>query len=292
MAADPSTSPAGVLTGPGCRALAIAGLFVSLSVVWSVLIQTAIGVAVVGLQLARGASLAELTPEVIEQAFSAEVIAVASMVQLLGLAALAVALARLMTPDVRSALALRYAPAAAWVVAGLGGLTVGFFPGWIAQKLLELAPWLDMGSLDLLTRALTESRPIGRLLMLTAVVLFAPILEELVFRGFLWNALERALPTWSVWLLTSMVFAAYHLDPIHAMSVFFTGLFLGWLRWIGGSVGPAMLGHFVNNTLAAVVTFSAGVEDDVSVPISIALLAAGITVALGAGGWFGRKRTA
>jgi membrane protease YdiL (CAAX protease family) len=257
-----------------------------------VLIQGAIGVAVVGLQLARGVSLSELTPEAIEQAFSAELIAAASMVQLLGLGALAVGLARLQTPNVRGALALHHAPIAAWVVAGLGGFSVGLFPGWIAQKLLELAPWLDMGSLDLLTRALTESSAIGRLLMLTAVILFAPVLEELVFRGFLWDALDRALPTWSVWLLTSIVFACYHLDPIHAISVLFTGLFLGWLRWIGGSVGPAMVGHFVNNALAAVVTFSAGVEDDVAVSVWVALAGAGLTVALGAGGWFGRKRTA
>ncbi|MBW1879786.1 MAG: CPBP family intramembrane metalloprotease [Deltaproteobacteria bacterium] len=290
MATEPPTSLSATLAHPGCRSLAIAGLFLSLSVVWVTLVQVAVGVLLVGLQLARGGGLADLDPELIEQAFSAELIAIASMVQLLGLGAIAVALARLQNPDMRIALALRRAPTAAWVVAGLGGLTVGFFPGWVAQQLLEVVPWLDMGNLDLLEQALTESSPVGRLLMLTAICLFAPVLEELVFRGFLWNTLDRALPTWGVWLLTSMLFAAYHVDPIHVISVFFTGLFLGWLRWIGGSVGPSVAGHFVNNTLAAVVTFTARTDDDVSVPLSIALLAAAITVALGVGGWFGRER--
>jgi len=291
MATDSPTSRPATLARPGCRSLAIAGLFLSLSVVWVAIVQVAVGVLLVGLQVARGGDLGSLDADVIAQAFSAELLALASIVQLLGLGALAVVLARLQGPEVPVTLALKRAPVAAWVVAGLGGVTVGFFPGWIAQQLMELAPWLDMGNLELLERALTESSVVGRFLMLAAVCLFAPVLEELVFRGFLWNALERALPTWSVWLLTSVLFAAYHVDPIHVASVFFTGLFLGWLRWIGRSVGPSMLGHFVNNTLAAVVTFTAGSQEDVPLPLAIALGAAAITVALGAGGWFGRERT-
>jgi hypothetical protein len=56
-------------------------------------------------------------------------------------------------------------------------------------------------------------------------------------------------------LITSVVFAAFHMDLVHSTAVVAIGIYLGWLSWASGSIFPAMIAHFVNNFLsvAAVV---------------------------------------
>ena len=50
--------------------------------------------------------------------------------------------------------------------------------------------------------------------------------------------------------LTTVLFALYHMDPIHVVSLLPTAVFLGWLRWASGSLWPPILAHFVNNAVA------------------------------------------
>jgi hypothetical protein len=113
----------------------------------------------------------------------------------------------------------------------------------------------------------------------------APLFEELVFRGTLWGLLERALPPPVVLLITSVIFAAYHVDPIHVILAFPVGLLIGWVRMTSGSIYPAILLHFVNNTLAIVLLLT--LRDDTSIPRYLALVAASITAIAAV---FGRYR--
>jgi membrane protease YdiL (CAAX protease family) len=113
------------------------------------------------------------------------------------------------------------------------------FRGWAGIK----APAID---LDLLELAFVQ-----------VVVIALP--EELFFRGFIHQLLERAMPPrrrlwgggigWAL-VLSSALFAAGHLaaglDP-RRLAVFFPGLLFGWMRSATGSILAGTIAHAASN---------------------------------------------
>lgn len=83
------------------------------------------------------------------------------------------------------------------------------------------------------------------------VVLLAPIIEEILFRGFLqkfleesWRDVTRAI------LITSLFFALIHFNPYWIIQIYFLGLALGYLAWYTGSIIPPIILHTFNNAYA------------------------------------------
>ncbi|MFT6144467.1 MAG: membrane protease YdiL (CAAX protease family) [Myxococcota bacterium] len=178
-----------------------------------------------------------------------------------------------------------------WVypLAIIGGLTVGASTGNAGEWLQQVVPdWLQLGGMDMISEGLRSGPVVSRLLMVVAVSFAAPLFEELVFRGTLWGLLERALPGPVVLLITSLIFAAYHVDPIHVILVFPVGLLIGWVRLTSGSIYPAILLHFVNNTLAIVLVLT--LSDDAAIPWYLALIATAITIIVAIAAVIGRYR--
>lgn len=181
----------------------------------------------------------------------------------------------------------------AMVAAGLGALTVGLLPGWLMDALSRVLPLEGRTSApEAVAELLLSGGPVQVTAMVLAVVVGAPILEELAFRGYFWKATESAVGPVGAWLLTSLGFAAFHLDPLQSTALVGTSLFLGWLRWRTGSLVPCIFAHFVNNALAVVATWAlvsggAPTSGDtlVAVPLGVALLGAVFTVTMAA--WLG-----
>ena len=85
------------------------------------------------------------------------------------------------------------------------------------------------------------------------IALLAPVLEELLFRG----AIEgRLLQRWSnPWVgiaVSSLIFGIIHLNPAQIPFAFLMGLMFGWLYYRTGSLLPGIVGHVLNNSIAAV----------------------------------------
>jgi membrane protease YdiL (CAAX protease family) len=192
---------------------------------------------------------------------------------------------------VREGLAL-VAPTRLDLLAALtGGLAVGWLPGVIADVLAASPGYLAavrgfLGaptSLGWLDATLTTGSLVDRVGMALVVAVLGPVAEEVVFRGFLWGALERWLPPVVVLVLTTGLFALAHLDPVHTPAVLFVGLFLGWLRHVSGSLAPSVLCHAVNNLLGVLVAWRGA-----SVPDATAIALGGLTVAVGVVVWTAR----
>ena len=78
----------------------------------------------------------------------------------------------------------------------------------------------------------------------------APLGEELVFRGLFYGWLAGRWGSTAAWIVSSVAFAAAHVELAHVLLVLPLGLWFGWLRRRTGSLWPSLVAHMVNNGLA------------------------------------------
>jgi tetratricopeptide (TPR) repeat protein len=83
-----------------------------------------------------------------------------------------------------------------------------------------------------------------------SVVIVGPIVEEILFRGLIYGALEKHLRVTGAILASSLLFALVHLQVVYFIPIFCLGLVLGWARWKANSLGLPILIHVLNNGIA------------------------------------------
>lgn len=118
------------------------------------------------------------------------------------------------------------------------------------EAMFDLSPYLSM------------SAPLTAITIILTMVVFAPIGEEIVFRGFLQRILEKAWkdPTKAV-LITSMFFSIIHLNPYWLIQIYLWGVVLGYLAFQTRSIIPGIILHGLNNS-ASLLLNSTGLNID------------------------------
>src|SRR5207249_3736339 len=112
---------------------------------------------------------------------------------------------------------------------------------WITHRPLPLQKTLSFIKDALGTNPLT---------VILVMVLFAPIAEEVIFRGLLFGALSKRLSTlWTI-LVTSLLFAAIHLQLAYFFPIFLLGIVCGWARFKSGKLSLPILLHVLNNGIS------------------------------------------
>jgi membrane protease YdiL (CAAX protease family) len=86
------------------------------------------------------------------------------------------------------------------------------------------------------------------------VILVAPFVEELMFRGLGFSLLRR-YGAWPAIVLVGLAFGLYHGLPRALPELALFGGALAWLRWKTDSVYPGMLVHATFNTIALMSVF-------------------------------------
>jgi membrane protease YdiL (CAAX protease family) len=84
-------------------------------------------------------------------------------------------------------------------------------------------------------------------LMLYVSVL-TPIVEELVFRGFVLDVATEAYGKWFSIFISAFLFAIVHIDTISVINAFIGGLIYGYVRIKTDSLWPSIFLHFAWNT--------------------------------------------
>ncbi|OOC03376.1 CPBP family intramembrane metalloprotease [Amycolatopsis azurea DSM 43854] len=103
-----------------------------------------------------------------------------------------------------------------------------------------------------------EGDTVWLVLAAVIVVLAAPVTEELLFRGSLWNAMGfHRLPSWVILLVTALVFAQLHGEAARTIALFGQGIAIGLARYLSGRVSAAVIAHAANNLPPAVLLFAA-----------------------------------
>jgi len=89
---------------------------------------------------------------------------------------------------------------------------------------------------------------------LIALAILPAVAEELVFRGILTRALTQRFQPIGAIAISALVFAVYHLLPAQIVSTVVLGLALGYLTLRANSIVPAVIVHFLNNSIAIVLS--------------------------------------
>jgi membrane protease YdiL (CAAX protease family) len=177
------------------------------------------------------------------------------------------------------------APAGKWialaVVAGLANQPV---VSLLEQAAHTFLPVKLVEAFDAKNHALDGFFAAHAASMTATVAIAAPLGEELFFRGFAQPALARAVGWTRAALISGALFALLHLDPVGFVGLWEIGVLLAVLRHASGSLWPAIVGHAVNNAVAA-AAFIYGWQDPEQPPpawflaLGAVLLLVGIALA-------------
>jgi len=89
---------------------------------------------------------------------------------------------------------------------------------------------------------------------LTTIGLVLPIAEEILFRGYLFDALRKRWSNSVVIIVTALVFGAIHFQMAQFPLLFGMGLVLGWAKMKTGSLRLPVLLHAANNSLVLLLS--------------------------------------
>jgi membrane protease YdiL (CAAX protease family) len=121
----------------------------------------------------------------------------------------------------------------------------------IVAAAAALSPFLDAGDEQgLVPDGWDSSRAAPFLANAAVVVIAAPFVEELLYRGLGYGLLTQFIGPWPAILITGVTFGLAHglVLGLPVLSIF--GITLGWLRWQTGSVIPGMIVHAIFNAAA------------------------------------------
>ena len=106
-----------------------------------------------------------------------------------------------------------------------------------------------------------------------SIALLAPILEELLFRGAIQGSIQASGKSpWIAIVISSLIFGVVHMNPAQVPFAFLLGMMFGWLYYRTGSLLPGIIGHVLNNSVAAINMIlygNATMEEQIENPLTM-----------------------
>lgn len=230
----------------------LGALLLVIGVVVAFFISQLIGVYIAGKLVLPATKNATLSDIFFFGSNNGTVVSISIMIGCLLLIAISILLIRLRGGNVPQYLALK--PFSLSIGIGMLGLLLIFMIG--SQALTYLFHESPFDFVDPLYQSVSSVW-----LLIFAMVIVAPLYEELIFRGLLWSAIAEQFPSVSykahrgavvASLVTSLIFAAIHLQyGLYEIStIVVLALIFCYARIKSGSLLLPMLLHIVNNGAA------------------------------------------
>jgi membrane protease YdiL (CAAX protease family) len=155
-----------------------------------------------------------------------------------------------------AAAAIAVAPMGRWALPALGFRRAGW-RAIVLGSVVALLVSVAVTQLGIEPQGIKQAMEVARepaafMASLAVMAGLAPLVEELIFRGLLYGWLAGRWGGTVAWIVSSLVFAAAHVELAHVLLVLPLGLWFGWLRRRTGSLWPSLVAHMVNNGLAVV----------------------------------------
>ena len=84
------------------------------------------------------------------------------------------------------------------------------------------------------------------------ISLIAPLLEEVLFRGAIQGYMMRRYNPWTAIVCAALIFGVTHMNPVQIVYAALIGVIFGWIYYRTGSLLSVIVGHVLNNSMAAV----------------------------------------
>lgn len=141
--------------------------------------------------------------------------------------------------------------ALAFVITIGGRLSVQFHDFAMLDPTLTIGGGADPDTVSNIDEFVSQGAAMWSLILLTIII--APIVEEVLFRGWMLPMMmARGVPIIFAILISSLAFGLIHIGQglLVMTTTFFLGVALGTARVVTGRVAAPMLGHMANNAWA------------------------------------------
>jgi membrane protease YdiL (CAAX protease family) len=161
-----------------------------------------------------------------------------------------------MTFDEGFGLEIGWARVGRLVTVVLAVVAAGLWGEWVMDRLSESfhqsSHWAEWFDADLVWAS-----PSLTAISLVEYVIFAPVFEELAFRGLLFAILRRKFRFLPAALISASIFAIAHgYGLVGFISVLWSGVLWAWLYEKTGSLLPGILAHTINNLLVCLAVMA------------------------------------
>lgn len=137
--------------------------------------------------------------------------------------------------------------AAVLVLSGMGLLS-------LSSVVLGLVSYIFPSAYDMHVENMLGLTASGGLLMVISVGLAAPFIEEIIFRGLVFNELVKKLPIAVIIFLQALFFGIYHMNIVQGIYTFILAIFMGMALYWTGSIWAPIILHVVNNLASTVLS--------------------------------------
>jgi membrane protease YdiL (CAAX protease family) len=100
------------------------------------------------------------------------------------------------------------------------------------------------------------------IMFLIYVCLLGPILEEIIFRGFILRSMQKYGNLTAI-IVSSVLFSMFHLNLVQFINPVLVGILLAFIAIKSDSIFPSMIAHIFNNT----ITFMAAAIEMMNIPV-------------------------
>ena len=119
---------------------------------------------------------------------------------------------------------------------------------WVNGELLSRITNVELADQDFVRLLTTQSfSTCAKVILFSFLLLEAPIIEELLFRGVVFGGCAKIMPVWGAMLLSGFIFAFIHVNAATFIPLWFLGIAFAWLYARTGTLLAPMAVHLIFN---------------------------------------------
>ena len=171
----------------------------------------------------------------------------------------------------------------------LGIVSVGIISGFFIAFLAKIINPVD-GGISIVNEYINSG---SLFLTIQAAVIFAPIIEELLFRGIIFNRINSKWNIWVAILISALIFGFIHFNLLQGLNAFIIGLALAYVYAKTRSLWICIFTHSFNNLLSIICqkinfAINGNYTLDSNISIAIQLTIVVITIILLSSNYFSK----
>jgi membrane protease YdiL (CAAX protease family) len=121
---------------------------------------------------------------------------------------------------------------------------------WANGELFSRLTNIDLADQDLVKFITSNALSLrSKAILFIFILIEAPVVEELLFRGVLFGGLTKIMPIWPAILLSGLIFAVIHINAATLIPLWFLGAAFAWLYVRTGTLLAPMAVHFTFNAI-------------------------------------------